>query len=617
MKKLLFFVCFGVSVSTYSQIGINTVSPQAVLDITATNAAAPVGIDGLLIPRVDTFPAINPTVAQNSILVYLNVATIVGSPFGANPAGFYYWSFPQLKWIGLDSSSLAWSINGNSATIDGTNFIGTIDNIPLNFRINNQKAGRVNTTHTFFGYQAGNSNTENFNVGIGDNAFFTNTTGYHNVAIGSNALYNNTTGTENIAVGSNALHENTTASNNTAIGHEAMYSTINFGENVAVGYQALRNNNEDSNTAVGFQSLYANTSGDSNTAVGRESLKNSTTGHSNTALGRESLFMNTLGANNSAFGNNSMRNNTTGNENTAGGDLSLHSNETGSGNSSYGINSLFHNVSGTVNTGIGKETLYNNTTGNYNVALGFASLYSNIGGDQNIAIGMEASRDNTSGAGNIAIGLESSRINLSGNNNVAVGNFALYNNVSGSNNTALGHQADVTNGTITNSTALGNGAVVDQSNKVRIGNDNVTIIEGFVAMSVASDRRYKEEIATIPLGLDFINQLHPVEYIKKTNTEKTKEWGLIAQELKETLDKVNYKNAAIITSDKSKNEFLSIRYTDLFAPIIKSIQELSDSYKNTEKLQKTITTQETKITELSTKLEALEKRINSFTSSTE
>jgi hypothetical protein len=612
MKKILFLFCFGVSVSIYSQIGINTATPQAVLDITASNAVSPASIDGLLIPRIDTFPAINPLAAQNSILVYLNVATGVGSPFGVNPAGFYYWSFPQLKWIGLDPSISAWSLNGNSSTIDGTNFIGTVDNVPLNFRVDNQKAGTVNASHTFFGYQAGNSNAENFNVGIGDHAFYTNTTGYENAAIGSNALYKNSTGNENIAVGSKALYENTTASANTAIGYEAMYSTTDHGENVAIGYQALRNNIEDSNTAVGHQSLYANTTGDSNTAVGRESLRNSISGSGNTAMGRESLQMNVSGANNSAFGHNSLRNNTTGNENTAGGDISLFSNDTGSGNSAYGINSLFHNLSGNVNTGIGKETLYNNTTGSNNVALGFATLYSNTIGDQNVAIGMESARDNVSGIGNIAIGLEASRTNLSGNNNVAVGNFTLYNNISGSNNTALGHQADVSSDNITNSTALGNGAVVNQSNKVRIGNDNVTIIEGFVAMTVASDRRYKEEIATIPLGLDFINQLHPVEYVKKNNSEKTKEWGLIAQELKETLDKANYKNAGIITSDKSKNEFLSIRYTDLFAPIIKSIQELSESDKKTENLQKTITAQEIKITELSTKLEALEKKLNSL-----
>ncbi|WP_264538172.1 hypothetical protein [Flavobacterium sp. N1736] len=318
MNKILFLFFFALSGSVYSQIGINNVNPQAVLDITASNAATPANIDGLLIPRIDTFPAVNPTASQNSMLVYLNVATGAGSPFGVNPVGFYHWSFSQLKWVALDSSGLSWSLNGNSATIDGTNFLGTVDNVPLNFRVNNQKAGTISTTHTFFGYQAGNSNTENFNIGIGDNAFFTNTTGYHNVAVGSNALYKNTTGIENIAIGSNAMHENTTSSANTAIGYEAMYLNIDHGENVAVGYQALRNNNEDSNTAVGYQSLYANTTGDSNTAVGRESLRNSTTGSANTALGRESLHMNTTGANNSAFGNNSLRNNTAGNENTSG-----------------------------------------------------------------------------------------------------------------------------------------------------------------------------------------------------------------------------------------------------------------------------------------------------------
>lgn len=611
MTKTLLLFCLFSAANFYAQVGINTTAPKASLDIPASNTVTPAFNDGLLVPRINAFPLVNPTVEQHSMLVYLNVATLAGSPFGANPVGYYYWSFPLLKWVAIDSAKASsWGLQGNATTVDGTNFIGTTDNIPLNFKVNNQKAGRVNATHTFFGYQAGNSNTENFNVGIGDNALFTNTNGYNNSALGSRTLYKNTVGNENTALGSKALYENINGTGNTAVGFEALYSNTNRGENVAVGYQALRNNTTDSNTAVGHQALMANTSGDSNTSLGRDGLRSNTTGNSNTALGRESLYVNTTGNDNSAFGRNALRNNASGNENTAGGYNSLIGNTTGSGNASYGINSLNHNSSGGANTGIGKEALFNNTTGSNNTALGFAALYSNNVGAQNIGIGAESGRDNTSGNRNIAIGLEASRINTTGSNNTAVGNFALYNNATGSNNTAIGHQADVSGANLTNATAIGNGAVVNQSNKVRIGNNAVTVIEGFVAMSVASDRRYKEEIATMPLGIDFINKLHPVEYVKKSNQDKTKEWGLIAQELEETLKDFNYKNAGIITNDKSKGEYLSVRYTDLIAPIIKSIQELSAANKKAETLQQTVNTQEAKISELNKRLEDLEKKMN-------
>lgn len=586
--------------------------PKATLDISAVSSSTPTSTEGLLIPRINSFPAINPGADQNSMLVYLNLQTVAGSPFGVNSPGFYYWNFPQLTWIALDSSKLSWLVNGNNATIDGANFIGTLDNTPFNFRINNEKSGKISAGQTFFGYKSGNNSSGNFNNAFGDNALLTNSTGNNNVAFGSSALLKNTTGNDNTAIGNRALHEGTTAVANTAVGYEALYSNTVSGENVAVGYQALKNNNTDSNTAIGYQSLFQNINGNSNTAVGRSSLRNTVNGSSNTAVGREALELNISGGNNSALGTQSLRSTTIGNDNTSMGAYSLYSNIGGSGNSSFGINSLNRNLSGENNTGIGKESLYNNTLGSFNVALGFASLYDNNTGNDNVAIGPEAGRDNMSGSRNVAIGHDASRTNISGNGNVAVGNFALLNNMNGSNNTAVGNSADVSAANISNSTALGNGAKVNLSNKVRIGNENITVIEGQVALSVASDKRYKEKIAPIPLGLNFINELNPVEYIKKNDPDQKKEWGLIAQEVKQTLEKNRYLNSALITNDHSKDNYLSIRYNDLLAPMIKSIQELSQSKKNEEELQKVIEGQQIKISELSSKLEALEKRINAL-----
>ncbi|MBK8660014.1 MAG: hypothetical protein IPN22_14385 [Bacteroidetes bacterium] len=58
------------------------------------------------------------------------------------------------------ASANAWSITGNGGTNSNINFIGTTDNVPFNVRINNQKAGRVDTTgNSIWGFRAGKTLT--------------------------------------------------------------------------------------------------------------------------------------------------------------------------------------------------------------------------------------------------------------------------------------------------------------------------------------------------------------------------------------------------------------------------------------------------------------------------
>jgi hypothetical protein len=85
-------------------------------------------------------------------------------------------------------------------------------------------------------------------------------------------------------------------------------------------------------------------------------------------------------------------------------------------------------------------------------------------------------------------------------------------NVTGASNTAIGNAADVTTGALTNATAIGANAMVNASNKVRIGDATVTVIEGAVAFSPPSDARFKDNIQEDVQGLDFIMKLRPVSY---------------------------------------------------------------------------------------------------------
>ncbi len=100
----------------------------------------------------------------------------------------------------------------------------------------------------------------------------------------------------------------------------------------------------------------------------------------------------------------------------------------------------------------------------------------------------------------------------SASNNTALGSGAMTEIHTGSNNTALGAGANNTVGDLNNATAIGAGAIVDASNKVRIGNAAVTVIEGQVPFTTPSDGRYKFNVAEDVKGLDFILQLRPVTY---------------------------------------------------------------------------------------------------------
>jgi uncharacterized coiled-coil protein SlyX len=81
--------------------------------------------------------------------------------------------------------------------------------------------------------------------------------------------------------------------------------------------------------------------------------------------------------------------------------------------------------------------------------------------------------------------------------NTAVGSGALQTNVIGSFNTAVGYGANVSTFTLSNATAIGANAVVNASNKIRLGNGSVTVIEGQVAYTFPSDRNQKENFRSV------------------------------------------------------------------------------------------------------------------------
>lgn len=116
---------------------------------------------------------------------------------------------------------------------------------------------------------------------------------------------------------------------------------------------------------------------------------------------------------------------------------------------------------------------------------------------------------------------------------------------------------------------------------IDIGNNvfrtkDIYSINGIVQVS---DRNLKDNIVDTDLGLDFINQLRPVNYTLKNGTSGRVHSGLIAQEVEEILgdnDKAMLIKSTTLDEVTGDEEVTySLRYTELIAPLIKSIQELS------------------------------------------
>jgi hypothetical protein len=102
LKKNIALIVFLISLQYgIAQVGINTNNPMATLDIEASNLNNPLSTDGILIPRIDAFPLLDPSADQNGIFVFLT--TTVGN----KASGFYYWNNLNNSWdaVGIDSNN--------------------------------------------------------------------------------------------------------------------------------------------------------------------------------------------------------------------------------------------------------------------------------------------------------------------------------------------------------------------------------------------------------------------------------------------------------------------------------------------------------------------------------
>lgn len=279
----------------FSQVGIQTVTPQATLDVVGAPTDA-TKQDGIIAPRITgaQLRAKTYTADQTGALVYVTLADTApaGQTTNVTIQGYYY--FDGTLWQVVKTvQDLRLVGNFNHITQDaGTGSTGT-------------SAGS-GSRNVFIGNIAGNAiTTGNNNVGIGGSALSSVSGGNSNTALGVNALQANTVD-GSTAIGYQALEANTTGAANTAIGARALTLNVTGQSNVALGSNALNRNLGSFNTALGTGALGANTTGNENTAVGASLIAN-TTGTYNTAVGRLTLASVTTGQFNSAVGRTALQ----------------------------------------------------------------------------------------------------------------------------------------------------------------------------------------------------------------------------------------------------------------------------------------------------------------------
>jgi hypothetical protein len=244
-----------------------------------------------------------------------------------------------------------------------------------------------------------------------------------------------------------------------------------------------------------------------------------------------------------------------------------------------------------------------------NISIGQSN--SNLG-LQNVSIGFEAGK-----------ALEGDGTGLTSLTNVLIGYRAGLTIGAQSSNTCIGEQAGGTDSSLStmiggqtspsgsgtsNEICLGFGTDGQGANYAVIGNANITRVYGAEDSGATfygdgqswSDKRMKEDVQNINIGLDFIKKLTPITYTNKQpsdyeqglkeklswynrkeprvieSTEKARiRVGFLAQDVMTSLKDLGFNdNNAIVQVDEKTTQY-SMDYSSFVVPLTKAIQELS------------------------------------------
>jgi hypothetical protein len=227
-------------------------------------------------------------------------------------------------------------------------------------------------------------------------------------------------------------------------------------------------------------------------------------------------------------------------------------------NTASGFNVLKAIKTGIQNTGHGEEALKSEISGNNNVAHGLQALMSHTSGDDNTAIGTQAGMNLQTGIKNLLFGkLAGQNLKSNESSNILIN----HDGVTGDNNTIrIGNDTDQKKAYI-----AGVWSRTANTDAIPVVIDSTGNLG-----TVASSRRYKEDIHDMGAASDALLRLRPVTFrYKKPDGDGSKpvQYGLIAEEVAEV-----YPDLVVHGKD---GQVETVQYYKLDAMLLNEVQKLS------------------------------------------
>jgi hypothetical protein len=209
-------------------------------------------------------------------------------------------------------------------------------------------------------------------------------------------------------------------------------------------------------------------------------------------------------------------------------------------------------------------------------------MYNATSAQENVAIGQNSLFNAGNTAGSVAVGLDA--LYTAGNgssNNTGVGNSAGKFISTGANNTCLGYFAG---------TNVSPFYITTQSNRVVVGDSNVTNAYVQVAWTVVSDERDKTDIQNVSYGLDFINRLRTVKF-KRDNRNRYENgvsdgskkdqnytYGFLAQNVIEAEKACGATDDTLLVANNEDPNNLKLVETSVIPALVNAIKELKAEF---------------------------------------
>lgn len=477
-----------------------------------------------------------------------------------------------------------------------------------NYAIGENTLSSITTgyNNVVYGREAGASLTTGYrNTAIGEDAFGDASSANNSAAVGERALQGITTGFPNTGFGAAALLDNRSGTNNTAVGYASGRGLTTYGI-TAVGHEA---GSVYTSGAKYYQTLIGNfcgddTLGDRSTGLGAFAISDGyhtdSVGVGYDALGLTSTVSPWY---NVAVGNFAGDGIWAGDHNVAVGYASDAQMSTTNGAVAIGSSAIAPTYGVSIGYLAGNSyaggSLYNVLVGyragrdmdggDYCVFVGYDAGEQGGTGDRNTGLGATSLDALTTGANNSAVGMNSLSGLTTGSRNSALGEGTGFYLTTGTNNTFLGYQAgfvqdnSTTNALTTGSNVmcLGSEAMPSSAtatNEITLGDNNISSLRCNVqTISSLSDERDKTAIEDLSYGLDFINDMRPVQFTwnrRDGSIGAKPDIGFIAQDLYEVeLDHSSSSRTRLVNwSDPNK---LEADYVRSYPILVKAVQELS------------------------------------------